>query len=225
MNQPKILYLHGLESKAKGRKCTRLSKIYETSSIQMTISKSILFYHPANLKALFIFLSAIFFLAWGFATWKWFYFVISPVLFFCFYVSYVSGYEPIIDKCVAQQVKELIRFEPDIIVGSSFGAFIALELIRRKIWKGPVLLLSSAHEIISVLTSFKMYDMGNAQFSNRVLSVVGKKDHLALIYSKRNRIQKYFRNFEVLEYDDIHSMTKTFTRSNAKFFIERVMNN
>ena len=144
---------------------------------------------------------------------------------FCTYISHASAFESIFDKCVDQQTREIIRFKPDVIVGSSFGGFIALELIRRNIWRGPVVLLSSAHDKLSFISELKMYDMGETKFYNKVLSVVGKRDKLWFIYKKRHRVGKFFKNFEVLEFDDEHPLRNIFTTSYAKKFVDNVFNN
>ena len=40
-------------------------------------------------------------------------------------------------------------FRPDVMVGSSFGGAVVLELIQRGIWSGPALLLCPAHNLIA----------------------------------------------------------------------------
>lgn len=46
--------------------------------------------------------------------------------------------------CVALHAAELQRFRPDVLVGSSFGGAVVLELLRRGEWRGPTLLLAQA---------------------------------------------------------------------------------
>lgn len=46
--------------------------------------------------------------------------------------------------CVALQASELARFQPDVLIGSSFGGAVALELLRRGLWRGPTLLIAQA---------------------------------------------------------------------------------
>ncbi len=48
------------------------------------------------------------------------------------------------DACVDIQSRSLQSFEPDLIVGSSFGGAVALELLQRGDWCGPTLLLAQA---------------------------------------------------------------------------------
>ena len=46
--------------------------------------------------------------------------------------------------CVELQVETLRQFRPDVLVGSSFGGAVVVELLRRGNWKGPTLLLAQA---------------------------------------------------------------------------------
>jgi pimeloyl-ACP methyl ester carboxylesterase len=48
------------------------------------------------------------------------------------------------EACVALQAKALDVFRPDVLVGSSFGAAVVVELLERGLWRGPTLLLAQA---------------------------------------------------------------------------------
>jgi hypothetical protein len=48
------------------------------------------------------------------------------------------------EGCVALQAEVLRRFQPDVLVGSSFGAAVAVALLQREAWRGPTLLLAQA---------------------------------------------------------------------------------
>ncbi len=52
-------------------------------------------------------------------------------------------------KCVAIQKNEILRNRPDIVVGSSFGGAVAVELALTGAWTGPLLLLCPAHGKLS----------------------------------------------------------------------------
>ena len=47
-------------------------------------------------------------------------------------------------SCVGLQAAEIERFGPDVLVGSSFGGAVVVELLRRAAWSGPTLLLAQA---------------------------------------------------------------------------------
>jgi len=48
------------------------------------------------------------------------------------------------EKCVQQQALIISKFKPHIVIGSSFGGYIAVELMKRKLWQGPTILLAQA---------------------------------------------------------------------------------
>lgn len=48
------------------------------------------------------------------------------------------------EDCVKVQAQAIGRFQPDVLVGSSFGGAVAVELIRRGLWSGRTLLLAQA---------------------------------------------------------------------------------
>ena len=45
---------------------------------------------------------------------------------------------------IEAQARALAERQPDVVVGSSFGGAIAVELIDRGLWRGPTLLLAQA---------------------------------------------------------------------------------
>src|ERR1700754_2496225 len=48
------------------------------------------------------------------------------------------------ESCVGTHAGTLLRFRPDVLIGSSFGGAVAVALLRRKLWRGPTLLLAQA---------------------------------------------------------------------------------
>ncbi len=51
---------------------------------------------------------------------------------------------PTFRRCVELQRAALGAFGPDVLVGSSFGGAVAVELLREGTWRGPTLLLAQA---------------------------------------------------------------------------------
>lgn len=49
-----------------------------------------------------------------------------------------------VPSCIALHAEALQTFAPDVLVGSSFGGAIAVELLRSRVWAGPTLLLAQA---------------------------------------------------------------------------------
>ena len=48
------------------------------------------------------------------------------------------------EGCVATQVDALSSFQPEVVVGSSFGGGVAVAMLQRGLWTGPTLLLAQA---------------------------------------------------------------------------------
>lgn len=48
------------------------------------------------------------------------------------------------EACVGLHAAELETFDPQVLVGSSFGGSVVVELLRRGLWSGPTLLLAQA---------------------------------------------------------------------------------
>lgn len=52
------------------------------------------------------------------------------------------------DECRKLQVDAIESFRPDVIVGSSFGGAICMDLIGRGHWKGPAVILCHAFQLV-----------------------------------------------------------------------------
>ena len=48
------------------------------------------------------------------------------------------------EACVRLQAETITTFQPDVLVGSSFGGGVAVALLQRELWRGPTLLLAQA---------------------------------------------------------------------------------
>jgi predicted esterase len=48
------------------------------------------------------------------------------------------------EGCVLAQAAALKSFQPDLLIGSSFGGAVAVALLARGLWRGPTLLLAQA---------------------------------------------------------------------------------
>mmetsp|Transcript_21187 Transcript_21187/g.56513 ORF Transcript_21187/g.56513 Transcript_21187/m.56513 type:complete len:225 (-) Transcript_21187:100-774(-) len=55
----------------------------------------------------------------------------------------------VFEHCIEQQADALRRFAPDVVVGSSFGGAVAVEILLRGLWSGPTVLLAPAHQLLS----------------------------------------------------------------------------
>lgn len=57
--------------------------------------------------------------------------------------------------CIDVQHAAIRDFRPDLIISSSFGAAIAIELILEGTWRGPTILLACAHTLIGNMIAEK----------------------------------------------------------------------
>jgi alpha/beta superfamily hydrolase len=48
------------------------------------------------------------------------------------------------EGCVALHAATIASFQPDVLVGSSFGGAVGVALLQRRVWCGPTLLLAQA---------------------------------------------------------------------------------
>ncbi len=49
------------------------------------------------------------------------------------------------EACVAIQAEALEQYGPDVLLGSSWGGAVVLELVRRGVWSGPTIVLAPAY--------------------------------------------------------------------------------
>jgi len=77
------------------------------------------------------------------------------ITLFCTKISHIA-YQKIVLKliknCIDLVVVELKKFSPDVVIGSSLGGAIAVELLRCGSWNGPTVLLAPAHLLVARIT-------------------------------------------------------------------------
>jgi hypothetical protein len=76
------------------------------------------------------------------------------------YNVYVPDYRPkdepvsvALPRCVAMVKNNITEFQPDLIIGSSFGGGVLLQLIRDGFWKKPSIFLAQAGVMYGVSSS------------------------------------------------------------------------
>ncbi|GIW42163.1 MAG: hypothetical protein KatS3mg076_2740 [Candidatus Binatia bacterium] len=105
------------------------------------------------------------------------------------------------EGCVETQAAALERFRPDVLVGSSFGGAVAVELLRRGLWRGPTLLLAQAA---------LRYDPNAALPEGvRVWLVHGRRDDVVDVEDSRKLARTGTPGLvRLLEVDDDHSLSE-----------------
>jgi len=107
-------------------------------------------------------------------------------------------------SCVTLQAETLRGFEPDVLVGSSFGAGVVVEMLRRELWQGPTMLLAQA----------ALRRMPDARLSAgvRVWIVHGTEDHLIDVEESRRLARtgtpEQVRLIEVADDHSLHASVR-----------------
>ncbi|TFG94639.1 MAG: alpha/beta hydrolase [Myxococcales bacterium] len=94
------------------------------------------------------------------------------------------------ESCVDVHSAALRSFRPDLLVGSSFGGAVAVELLRRALWRGPTLLLAQAAlhrrpearlpESVAIWLVHGLYDELIDPDESRRLAATGSPDFVRL---------------------------------------------
>ncbi len=103
------------------------------------------------------------------------------------------------ESCVVVQETGISSFHPDVLIGSSFGGAVAVELLHRGAWKGPTLLLAQAAFRTGTRTSLP---------SGCVVWIVhGTNDEVVDIDDSRRLAQTGSSQLvRLIEVDDDHSL-------------------
>lgn len=103
------------------------------------------------------------------------------------------------EACVRVQEAEIGAFRPDVLIGSSFGGAVAVELLHRGAWTGPTLLLAQAAFRIGTRTSLP---------AGRIVWIVhGTNDEVVDVDDSRRLAQTGTPALvRLIEVDDDHSL-------------------
>ena len=118
------------------------------------------------------------------------------------------------EACVALQRETLQRFRPDVLVGSSFGGAVAIELLWQGAHAGPTLLLAQA--------AFHMGTRRSLPEGARVLLVHGSADDVVDPEDSRRLAASGTRGcVELVEVDDDHSLAASVQRGELVRWVRR----
>jgi pimeloyl-ACP methyl ester carboxylesterase len=106
------------------------------------------------------------------------------------------------ESCVRVHAETLTRFQPDVLIGSSFGGAVAVALLERKLWRGPTLLLAQA----------ALHYKPDARLPEgvRVVMVHARTDHVVPAEQSRLLAATAPANttVELIEVDDDHALSQ-----------------
>jgi pimeloyl-ACP methyl ester carboxylesterase len=106
------------------------------------------------------------------------------------------------EACVRLHAETIESFRPDVLVGSSFGGAVAVELLRRGLWCGPTLLLAQA--------ALKRNRAAELPEDVPIWLVHGRRDHLVDIEDSRSLARTGTPDLvRLIEVDDDHPLRAT----------------
>jgi predicted esterase len=106
-------------------------------------------------------------------------------------------------KLQEQQIKE---FEPDVVIGSSYGGAIAVTMLQKGTWRGPTILLAQA------FAAYHKNDKNSLWLPENVpiILIHGKKDDIVDIEGSRILATTGSKGkVELIEVDDEHRLEGT----------------
>ena len=147
MTPTRVLFVHGLESGPLGRKSRALREAgFEVIAEAMPCSQRSMLKEPRTLgllAAATLLMVVSMRLGWPFALGAALLVLFSAPLGLRYLIR--SAFR----ESVAVQVSALRGHAIDVVVGSSYGGAVALELLRSGAWKGPTVLLCPAHRLVA----------------------------------------------------------------------------
>lgn len=212
-----VLFVHGLESGPRGRKAIALEEAgFRVVSAQMPCSRNAILRDPAVIAlivvALAIFVgAAVRFGAFG---------VMITAISYAVLQRFV---QPLImrrtfSRSVAVQLQLLSTNQIDVVLGSSFGGAVALELLTSGVWKGPTVLLCPAHAKVA---GRAWRPTPTLPGDSRVLVVHGRQDETVPIAHSRALVAGTAA--KLIEVDDDHRLSASATAEGLRDWVMRVL--
>jgi pimeloyl-ACP methyl ester carboxylesterase len=205
----RVLFVHGLESGPRGTKSRALEAAgFTVVAGQMPCGRKAIARDPVVIGVFALGLATLVFgaVARGASG-----FVIAVVTLFVLQRFVRSALmRRVFRRSVAVQVALLKANQVDVVVGSSFGGAVALELLISGAWKGPTVLLCPAHRLVAgrgwTPTPVLPAD------AQHVLVVHGRQDETVPLEHSRSLVRN--TSARLLEVDDDHRLTATANAEN-----------
>lgn len=147
-------------------------------------------------------------------------FVLSAV-FFAVTLGFVRSrlIRRMVRRSLDVQTRLLAKHQVDVVVGSSFGGAIGVELLARGAWKGPTVLLCPAHRLIAERTWTTAPSLPAE--SGNVLVVHARQDETVPIDHSRWLVRN--TSAKLIEVDDDHRLTASATAENLRDWVQTVL--
>jgi hypothetical protein len=225
----RVLFLHGLESGPEGGKVrTMRSAGFEVHApnLQSVLTK------PVRLVKLLISIQGvIILLTLGLMCggWSWFHVL-------CFGLSTSAANLFLLDLllhcmvlvCKRMVLADMALFQPDVLVGSSWGGAILTFILSDGSWRGPAIILASAHRSLAKLSRFSSQETRIAVGSHTapITIVHGRLDRVCAPIGSSD-LEKQYREAGVPVklhwFDDQHGLNEIFTAERVAAWIEAML--
>lgn len=128
-----------------------------------------------------------------------------------------------VERSVQVQLRALAEHRIDVVMGSSFGGAIVLELLRRGAWKGPTVLLCPAHERVCEREGrpWVALEPLSERQRERCLIVHAREDEV-VPYAHSVRLAAEL-GVELETVSDDHRLSKSATDEGLRRWVERVV--
>jgi pimeloyl-ACP methyl ester carboxylesterase len=209
-----VLFIHGLETGPRGAKAIALEQAgFTVIAEQMPCGRRGAVRDPVvwltfGALAVAVLFASVRFGAMGF--------VLGAVSFFVT-LGFVRSrlIRRMVRRSLEVQTRLLAKEKIDVVVGSSFGGAIGLELLARGAWKGPTVLLCPAHRLIAERTWTTASSL--PADASKVLVVHARQDETVPIDHSRWLVRNTAA--KLIEVDDDHRLTASATPENLKAWI------
>jgi pimeloyl-ACP methyl ester carboxylesterase len=211
-----VLFVHGLESGPRGKKALALEEAgFKVVSGQMPCSRRAVLRDPAVIALIVI--------ALGILIAASMQGVLGLMITLIAYSVLFRFVQPLLMRRVFRrsvdvQLALLRANQIDVVVGSSFGGAVALELLVSGAWKGPTILLCPAHRRVAG-RAWRPAPSLPADAS-KVLIVHGRQDETVPIDHSRSLARGTAA--KLIEVDDEHRLAATATPERFKEWISKV---
>jgi len=213
----KVLFVHGLESGPHGNKSRALAQAgYRVAAEEMPCGEKRMKRDPVVVAAA---IATLGFGAAATARWGLRGLASSAAMI-------AAAREPakraitrrMFERSVAVQLRALREHRPDVVVGSSFGGAVTLELLRRRAWAGPTVLLCPAHELVCEREGRAWVSFA-IEHPESVLLVHAREDEV-VAYEHSVRLAREL-GVELVTVSDDHQLTANATSEGLARWVER----
>ncbi len=211
-----VLFIHGLESGPRGHKARALVEAgFEVVAVQMPSSRAAVLRDQVTWLPLLAGSALLLGAAFIGVTW----FIATAVLVaLSVKPTRTALTRRMWRRSLEVQRRALAAHTIDVVLGSSFGGAVALELLARGDWRGPTVLLCPAHRLVAAragLPSSKLPDD-----AKNVLVVHGTRDDTVPLQHSRALVDG--TSVKLVEVDDTHRLFEVATPARFREWVEMV---